>query len=327
VELCSTVACDADRFCAVSALAFISTVTMRWSAIRHTEGGSSGARVEKGLWGTQLAVRKSLASAPLCVRDCLSTTGHDALDVLAHEQYIHTDIAGHDPVRELWASRAAHRLVRAGRVDCFPQLYSVSRTWWSGRLQMYMELATCGDVGAFVALHGASNDVTRAGLLGCGIDRQVALSLSIRIFIAVYAMGSLLHLAHNDIFAENVLVTDCAAAVVTYTLPPHGGLPSAELTLPTYGVRPLLSDFGLCCKLSHDDWDCSPAFIDDVTKAAALVYGCFSYEHVTCLQEVRTRAARLDPCSALRFAHELHGRLEAGGRVHSLSLPQQRCVL
>lgn len=212
-----------------------------------------------------IAVKKVLIS-PSLINDSWLAQENQGINVLLHEA---NDNRDEDALREL----AVYSILFHGkfRLDLFPKVFEFKAILQQNYVVVIEEYATEGTLEQFLKAQGcysrsfSYDEMTLMGtpaLMLTTLPLELKLSLTIRIFLAVYFMQTKLCIRHSDLMG-NILITRCEDTEVSYSL--DNG---QTVAVCTYGYRPLISDFGKACMFNEDEfmaseglWPCDDAMI------------------------------------------------------------------
>jgi hypothetical protein len=103
----------------------------------------------------------------------------------------------------------------------------------------------------------------------------IKLSLALRIMIGIYILNSEIGIAHGYLVDNNILISTCDQEYVIYHLKDK-----EPIKVPTYGIKPMIIDFGRSCDLNEDlsiiydfDKEDNPLFIYDIINIMSIIEG------------------------------------------------------
>jgi len=152
----------------------------------------------------------------------------------------------HDPVREVITYSILSRVFPVYRTELFASLISYKLIESSAKLEITMRLAKFGNMEE----HYQMDQEPDKGLFDNSVGSlPEKLSVGIRLFFCVYALNYIADIANNDLNPRNVLLdsTVFEYAQIQY-LSEQGEL--RVMVLPTYGIKPLICDFGMATRNS-----------------------------------------------------------------------------
>lgn len=203
----------------------------------------------------------------------------------------------HDPVREILCLLRLKNLFKDQTHELFPVVSAYELLTESRQYAITMDLVACGSLAAFYNI-GEWNDelLMQDSVQGSKVQK---LSVLIRILYALYALNYVADIAHNDLSSHNILMDRTEHLFVKLLFEnPHGVTQS--VVVPTYGVKPILCDFGTATQFSTtvkpmDDFDEVKYYLNGTIPPCNREVRSDAAEDVTFLLHVYQRLMEEDP--------------------------------
>ena len=145
-----------------------------------------------------------------------------------------SDTADRNERREVAIHELINEFIENASTDTFVRLLRVQ--WRSAHVELTLERATRGSLDTFLPEAGAP--------LITAFPRAVAVSIALRVLLAVYHLRWRLGVAHNDLHEGNVLMSDTCFGTSEYVFWDASTNSMTHFQVPTFGLRVMVADFG-----------------------------------------------------------------------------------
>lgn len=163
----------------------------------------------------------------------------------------------HDPIREIITYKILESTIGNKSCELFPSFISWRVLETCSKCEMTLRKATLGTVSDYFRLNQSEEDILLHNSVA-GTTR-FKLSIGIRLLCGVYALNFVADIAHNDLDACNMLLDTTDFTFLRVKFIDSGGV-RRSVVVPTFGVKPLICDFGMATRSSTtfnliDDYD------------------------------------------------------------------------
>jgi len=145
-----------------------------------------------------------------------------------------------EPLREI----AVYLAIQRNKLDntlFYPKMINYEMN--ANHAILRLENAHYGMINAFLESRFSIHDDTPVIFTpNQGLPNEIAASLGIRLCLSLFTLNGILNIAHNDMARENILVQTCPYDVIEYRIKML--LKTLVLRIPTFGVSPMICDFG-----------------------------------------------------------------------------------
>lgn len=204
-------------------------------------------------------------------------------------------VSQHDPIREVLCLMKLRKAFGEQAKEMFPILRTYGLCEGASTFEVTISLARLDSMSKFYGL----NEENDGGLLLDSVPgaKVKKLSVLIRLTFALYALNFVADIAHNDLSTENILMDTTEHTFVKLVYLDANGV-TQSVVLPTYGIKPLICDFGMATQFSStyhcmDDFEEVKYYFDGTVPTlmrqervkAAEVTGFLSHLHGLLMQE------------------------------------------